>query len=84
MKPFLRKLHRWLGLLMALQILAWMVSGNPFCTPLMPFELSMLCVRSFMMRDNRQTEIEARRILRRSLVLLGAFFLWFCRQQILL
>ena len=30
MKPFLRKLHRWLGLLMALQILAWMGSGLYF------------------------------------------------------
>lgn len=27
MKGFLRKLHRWLGLLMALQIIAWMASG---------------------------------------------------------
>ena len=30
MKIFLRKLHRWLGLLMALQIVAWMVSGLYF------------------------------------------------------
>jgi uncharacterized iron-regulated membrane protein len=30
MKPFFRKLHRWLGLLMALQIIAWMVSGLYF------------------------------------------------------
>lgn len=30
MKVFLRKLHRWLGLLMALQIIAWMVSGLYF------------------------------------------------------
>lgn len=29
-KPFFRKLHRWLGLLMALQILAWMASGLYF------------------------------------------------------
>ena len=30
MKPFFRKLHRWLGLLMALQIVAWMASGLYF------------------------------------------------------
>ena len=30
MKPFFRKLHRWLGLLMALQIIAWMSSGLYF------------------------------------------------------
>ena len=30
MKIFLRKLHRWLGLLMALQIVAWMLSGFYF------------------------------------------------------
>jgi hypothetical protein len=30
MKPFFRKLHRWLGLLMALQIIAWMGSGLYF------------------------------------------------------
>jgi uncharacterized iron-regulated membrane protein len=30
MKRFLRKLHRWLGLLMALQIIAWMASGLYF------------------------------------------------------
>ncbi len=30
MKPFFRKLHRWLGLLMALQIIAWMASGLYF------------------------------------------------------
>lgn len=30
MKPFFRKLHRWLGLLMALQITAWMASGLYF------------------------------------------------------
>lgn len=30
MKIFLRKLHRWLGLLMALQIVAWMASGFYF------------------------------------------------------
>lgn len=30
MKIFLRKLHRWLGLLMALQIIAWMASGLYF------------------------------------------------------
>ncbi len=29
-KPFFRKLHRWLGLLMALQIIAWMASGLYF------------------------------------------------------
>ena len=26
-KRFFRKIHRWLGLLMALQIIAWMASG---------------------------------------------------------
>jgi len=36
MKIFLRKLHRWLGLLMALQILAWMGSGLYFA--LFPIE----------------------------------------------
>jgi hypothetical protein len=30
MKIFFRKLHRWLGLLMALQIIAWMASGLYF------------------------------------------------------
>lgn len=30
MKIFLRKLHRWLGLLMAVQIIAWMASGLYF------------------------------------------------------
>ena len=30
MKKFFRKLHRWLGLLMALQIIAWMTSGLYF------------------------------------------------------
>jgi uncharacterized iron-regulated membrane protein len=30
MKIFIRKLHRWLGLLMALQIIAWMASGLYF------------------------------------------------------
>jgi uncharacterized iron-regulated membrane protein len=30
MKKFFRKLHRWLGLLMAVQIVAWMVSGLYF------------------------------------------------------
>jgi hypothetical protein len=30
MKIFFRKLHRWLGLLMALQIMAWMLSGFYF------------------------------------------------------
>jgi uncharacterized iron-regulated membrane protein len=30
LKPFFRKLHRWLGLLMAVQILAWMASGLYF------------------------------------------------------
>jgi uncharacterized iron-regulated membrane protein len=30
MKKFFRKLHRWLGLLMALQIIAWMASGLYF------------------------------------------------------
>ena len=30
MKIFFRKLHRWLGLLMALQIVAWMLSGLYF------------------------------------------------------
>ncbi|NIP18397.1 MAG: hypothetical protein GWM87_09755, partial [Xanthomonadales bacterium] len=30
MKTFFRKLHRWLGLLMALQIIAWMGSGLYF------------------------------------------------------
>ena len=30
MKIFFRKLHRWLGLLMALQIIAWMASGFYF------------------------------------------------------
>lgn len=30
MKRFIRKLHRWLGLLMALQIIAWMASGFYF------------------------------------------------------
>jgi len=36
MKRFFRKLHRWLGLLMALQIIAWMVSGLYFS--LVPIE----------------------------------------------
>ena len=30
MRKFLRKAHRWLGLLMALQIIAWMASGLYF------------------------------------------------------
>ncbi len=30
MRIFLRKLHRWLGLLMAVQIIAWMASGLYF------------------------------------------------------
>ena len=30
MKITLRKIHRWLGLLMVLQIIAWMVSGLYF------------------------------------------------------
>ncbi len=30
MRIFLRKLHRWLGLLMAIQIIAWMASGLYF------------------------------------------------------
>ena len=30
MKPFFRKLHRWLGLALALQIIAWMASGLYF------------------------------------------------------
>ena len=30
MRNFFRKLHRWLGLLMALQIIAWMASGLYF------------------------------------------------------
>jgi hypothetical protein len=30
MKTFFRKLHRWLGLLMAVQIIAWMASGLYF------------------------------------------------------
>ena len=30
MKIFFRKLHRWLGLLMAAQIIAWMASGLYF------------------------------------------------------
>lgn len=30
MKKLMRKIHRWLGLLMALQIIAWMVSGLYF------------------------------------------------------
>ena len=30
MKRLVRKLHRWLGLLMALQIIAWMASGLYF------------------------------------------------------
>ncbi len=30
MKTFIRKLHRWLGLLMAIQIIAWMASGLYF------------------------------------------------------
>lgn len=37
MKPFFRKLHRWLGLLMALQIIAWMASGLYFS--LVPIEV---------------------------------------------
>ena len=36
MKQFLRKAHRWLGLLMALQIIAWMASGLWFA--LFPIE----------------------------------------------
>ena len=36
MKSFFRKLHRWLGLLMALQIIAWMSSG--FYFSLFPIE----------------------------------------------
>jgi uncharacterized iron-regulated membrane protein len=35
-KPFFRKLHRWLGLAMALQIVAWMLSGFYFA--LFPIE----------------------------------------------
>ena len=30
MRKFFRKLHRWLGLLMAAQIIAWMASGLYF------------------------------------------------------
>ena len=30
MKLFFRKVHRWLGLLMAVQIIAWMASGLYF------------------------------------------------------
>lgn len=36
MKKFFRKIHRWLGLLLALQILAWMISGFYFA--LFPIE----------------------------------------------